>query len=81
MSTDAEVNKYLDSVLAQIKDWLEQRKVRLHSRLLYVSCDDSWNLNLKMNHMMSSLIIFIFLYINIIFVGETSSDGLEECRK
>ena len=27
MSTDAEVNKYLDSVLAQIKDWLEQRKV------------------------------------------------------
>jgi len=28
MSTDAEVNKYLDSVLAQIKDWLEQRKVK-----------------------------------------------------
>jgi mitotic spindle assembly checkpoint protein MAD2 len=28
MSTDEEVNKYLDSVLAQIKDWLEQRKVK-----------------------------------------------------
>ena len=30
MSTDAEVNKYLDSVLTQIKDWLEQRKVSLN---------------------------------------------------
>ena len=27
MSTDPEVNKYLDNVLAQIQDWLEQRKV------------------------------------------------------
>ena len=30
MSTDAEVNKYLDSVRTQIKDWLEQRKVSLN---------------------------------------------------
>eukprot|EP00088_Acartia_fossae_P016399 TRINITY_DN1916_c0_g1_i2.p1 TRINITY_DN1916_c0_g1~~TRINITY_DN1916_c0_g1_i2.p1 ORF type:complete len:213 (-),score=42.18 TRINITY_DN1916_c0_g1_i2:396-1034(-) len=28
MSTDAQVNKYLESVLAQIQDWLEQRKVK-----------------------------------------------------
>jgi len=28
MSTDLEVNKYLDNVLAQIQDWLEQRKIK-----------------------------------------------------
>ena len=33
MSTDAEVNKYLDSVLTQIKDWLEQRKVSLNYKI------------------------------------------------
>ena len=29
MSTDSQVTKYLESVLAQIQDWLEQRKVHL----------------------------------------------------
>lgn len=28
MSTDPEVNKFLESVLAQIKDWLELRKIK-----------------------------------------------------
>ena len=28
VSTEPEVNKFLDNVLAQIKDWLEQRKIK-----------------------------------------------------
>ena len=28
VSTDPEVNKFLDNVLSQIKDWLEQRKIK-----------------------------------------------------
>ena len=36
VSTEAEVNKYLDSILAQIKDWLEQRKVGNDRVAIYV---------------------------------------------
>ena len=28
VSTDAEVNKFLENVLSQIKDWLEKRKIK-----------------------------------------------------